>query len=193
VTNERPPAPRARNARRWRIIGAILAVPALIVGCVAMIDVLSDDPAPNPDLFNAGEAELYERGDVNVFDSQRVLLTRLANGDFLAFYDWSPKQQEIGNSGCRVRFDENARLSRLSRLDDIDGAFVEECEGVRTVWRADGQFDSGGGYGDLDEFQVIVTDGGTLLVDLSERRCTKSRGVPGIPPFDVRRCDGPGL
>ena len=171
------------------MIGVPLVLAALVIGTIALIEVASDPPAPDPGLYDAGEAEPYERGDVNYFDTEHAFVTRLADGEFMAFYDKSPKQQELG-SDCRVQFVETAVLNRLTPLTDIKGAFVEECEGTRTTWRADGKFDGGAGYGDLDRFRAFVSPEGRLIIDLDDRSCTKSRGVPGIPPCDITDCEG---
>ena len=95
------------------------------------------------------------------------------------------------DSGCRVRFDESAQLIGVAQLPGFTGAFVEECaEGARATWRADGVFASGASYGDLDRFTASVDTDGNLIVKTNLRTCTKSRGVAGLPPYDVTTCSG---
>ena len=50
---------------------------------------------------------------------------------------------------------------------------------------------SGVGYGNLDRFETSIDENGDLLIDVSERTCTRSRGVPGIPPYDETICGRP--
>jgi len=139
--------------------------------------------------INVGPADEYALGDVNEFDQERLFLVRLPNGEFMAFSSMSARQQEL-NGSCRIYYDETATPGAVAQISGMRGAFVEECEGNRAVWRVDGAFAFGAGYGDLDRFQVVVDDAGDLRIDTSERTCTRSRGVPGIPPFEVRRCQG---
>jgi hypothetical protein len=168
---------------------------AIIVGLIVLIGETFDqgENANQPSRgFNAGPADEYETGDVNQFETEHVLLTRLADGTFLAFYDRSPRAQELSIDNCRVYFDETASLGPLSPLPQIEGGFVEDCEGARTVWRADGEFAFGAGYASvpLDPFSTRVNDEGELIVDTRSRECTRSLGAPGIPPFVQRTCGG---
>jgi hypothetical protein len=120
-----------------------------------------------------------------------VFVVRLEDGEYLALYDQSPKQQGL-NSSCRVRFDEDAQLISLAQLPGFTGAFVEECEGLLATWRADGdRFAGGASYGDLDRFETEIADNGDLIVKTGRRTCTKSRGVNGLPPYDVISCGKP--
>ena len=140
--------------------------------------------------YNAGPAAEYKVGDVNQFDLQHVFLVRLPDGEFLAFYDKSSRQQELGGS-CRLQYDEIAGVGTLEPITGLGGAFVEECEGSRAVWRVDGKFAFGNGYGDLDRYNVSIDGAGDVIIDLSSRTCTRSRGVPGIEPFEIRTCGPP--
>ncbi|MBI5290118.1 MAG: hypothetical protein HY873_14180 [Chloroflexi bacterium] len=140
--------------------------------------------------YVAGPAAEYKLGDVNQFEPQHLFLVRLPDGEFLAFYDKSSRQQELGGS-CRLRYDETAGVGTLEPIAGLGGAFVEECEGSRAVWRVDGKYSFGNGYGDLDRFNVSVDDAGDVVIDLSTRSCTRSKGVPGIEPFEVRTCGPP--
>jgi hypothetical protein len=190
-----PDAPEQQAKRRARF-GCLPRAVAVVAGLLALFVVLGlifggdGDESGTSSGFNAGDAELYQRSDVSYLDAQHVYVSRLADGTFYALYDLSPKQQELGST-CRIRFDEDAVLATLPQLEGFEGAFVEACEDRRTVWRADGQLDSGAGYGDLDQFATRIGSEGQLLIDLSERSCTRSRGVPGIPPYDVRTCRHP--
>jgi|CXWL01.1.fsa_nt_gi hypothetical protein len=135
--------------------------------------------------YNAGPAAEYKQGDVNEFDQEHLFLVRLPDGEFLAFYDKSSRQQELGGS-CRISYDENAGVGTLAPIPGLGGAFVEDCEGSRVVWRVDGKFSFGNGYGDLDRFQTIIDDNGDVVIDLSSRTCT--RGKAGFAPYEVRTC-----
>ena len=186
---ERPAARRPRFGCLLRV-AAIIAVVLTAFVVLGLIFGGGDGGPGTSGAFDAGDAELYLRGDVTYLEFQNIYVSRLADGTFFVLYDLSPKQQELG-SDCRIRYDESATLSALPQLEGFRGAFVEDCEDRRTVWRADGQFDSGAGYGDLDRFQTRIGAGGELIIDLDERTCTRSRGVPGIPPYDVRTCRRP--
>ena len=70
----------------------------------------------------------------------------------------------------------------------MSGAFVEDCNGSRAVWRPDGMFAFGNGYGDLNRYDTHIDGNGHLIVDTSSRTCTRSRGVNGVPPFEQQRC-----
>jgi hypothetical protein len=138
---------------------------------------------------NAGPAESYERADVSYLGPEQIYVTRLEDGTFVALFDTSPKQQEL-HSGCRVSFDERVQLGSLEQLPGFGGGFVEDCEGTRAVWRADGMRAYGAGYGNLDRFNARVDDAGDLIIDTRSRTCTRSRGVVGVPPFDETTCRG---
>jgi hypothetical protein len=191
--NEEPlEEPRARGRFRFGCLARILIA---IAGAVALIIIIGetfdqgDSAKPPSREFDAGPAENYERGDLTEVAPQRLWIVRLEDGEFIALYNKSPKQQQLG-SNCRVRYDESAQLIALPQLPGFSGAFVEECEGLTATWRADGRFAGGAGYGDLDRFETSVTDDGRLIVDTNSRTCTKSRGVPGLPPYDVQTCRG---
>jgi hypothetical protein len=139
--------------------------------------------------LNVGPAEEYARGDVNQFELDHVFLVRFPDGSFRAFYDKSARQQELGGT-CRIFFDEMATTGTLPQVEGMSGAFVEDCDDKRSVWLVDGTFSFGASYGDLDEFATSIDANGDLLIDTSERTCTRSVGVPGIPPFEETECDG---
>jgi len=172
-----------------RVLIAVAALVALFFAIGLAFDQGPDSIDRASADFNAGVAEEYARGDVTYIEPQHVFVVRLDDGSFVALYDKSPKQQEI-DSNCRVRYDERAQLGGLAQLPGFQGAFVEECEGTRAVWRADGERAFGAGYGNLDRFRTRV-DGADLIIEMDERTCTRSRGVPGVPPFDVTTCDHP--
>lgn len=186
------PAP-ARGSRApgcvARLAIVVVAGAALVVAIGATVDWLTDDPAPRArQELNVGPADAYQRGDVS--DTGRhIYVTRLEVGTFIALYDVSPKQQEL-RSGCRVAYEETASLGGKEQLAGFEGGFVEDCEGSRTVWRADGEFAFGAGYGNLDRFQTSVNDAGELIIVTESRTCTRSIGVPGIPPFRAQQCEG---
>jgi hypothetical protein len=165
----------------------VVAVVGFIVAGILFGDGLGGDGEPSG--FDVGPADEYARGDVNYFEDEHVLLTRLADGSFIALYDKSTKQQELG-SDCRLFYDETASLGALPPLEGIRGAIVEECEGTRGVWRADGVKAGGAGYGDLDRFNTATNSAGDLIIDTSQRTCTRSRGVIGQEPYDVKTCNG---
>lgn len=191
------PAAAPRTGLRPRAFGcavrgliAIAAVVALVVAIGFAFDQgdNADQPVPG---FDAGPAESYLPATVNYLEAQHVFVTRLTDGTFVALYDRSTRQQELGGN-CRLFYDDNAGLGTLDQLPGIRGAIVEECSGRRGVWRADGAFAFGAGYGDLDRFDTSVDGRGELIIDTSSRSCTRSRGVVGVPPYDSRRCDGAG-
>jgi hypothetical protein len=168
----------------------VLAVLAVLVALFFAIGLAFDqgDDANTPSReFNAGLAESYERGDVSFLPSEHMYVARLQDGSFIALYDKSPKQQEI-DSNCRVAFDETAQLAALPQLSGFEGAFVEECEGTRGVWRADGERAYGAGYGNLDRFATEVNGAGELIINTEFRTCTRSQGVVGVPPFNETTC-----
>ena len=109
----------------------------------------------------------------------------------MALYDRSSRQQEL-KGDCRVHYEDAAGIGTLEPLPDTAGALVEECNNTRAVWRVDGKFSFGSSYGDLDRLDVHVAQPsgvqGDVIVDTESRSCTRSRGVIGIEPFDVRRC-----
>lgn len=188
--------PAARGRRGGCLLRIALAIVA-VVGLVVLIGETFDqgEDADQPVRgFVAGRVDSFEHGDVNEFTPEHVLLTRLSDGTFVALYDRSPRAQELNSDECRVMFDETASLGTLAPLSEIDGAFVEECDGARTVWRADGVYAFGTGYEGvpLDSFETRIIEEGDVIVDTRSRRCTRSRGTPGIPPFVERRCRGAG-
>lgn len=188
---EEPASPRRRS--RLGCAGIALAALAATVGMVVLIGETFDQggAARQPvRKFDAGPAENYQPADLSYLQVIPVYVVRLQDGEFLALYDRSPKQQEI-DGACRVHFDEFASLGAAEPVPGIRGALVEDCEGIRTVWRPDGNFAFGAGYGDLDRFEVAVDNNGNLIINLDARTCTRSRGVIGAPPFDVRRCRKP--
>ena len=167
-----------------------LAVLVAIGVAIGLIFDQGEDANQPSRQYAAGPAAEYKLGDVNQFELQHMFLVRLPDGEFLAFYDKSSRQQELGGS-CRVMYDETAGIGTLEPIAGLGGAFVEECEGSRAIWRVDGKYSFGNGYGDLDRFNVSVDDAGDVVIDLSSRSCTRSRGVPGIEPFEVRTCGPP--
>jgi hypothetical protein len=173
----------------WFTVAGFVLFALFIVLGLAFSD--GDGAAPGDSgAFNAGPAENYLRGEVSHLEQQRVFVVRLNDGAFVALYDKSSKQQEI-DSNCRVRWEDNANLGGvIGQLPGFNGAFAENCEGTRGVWRADGERAYGAGYGDLDRFQTQIDAGGNLLIDLSSRTCTRSRAVVGVPPFDEKTCTG---
>jgi hypothetical protein len=183
----------SRGGCLLRVAIAIVAVIGLIVLVGETFDQGDDADQPIRG-FVAGQAEAFERGDVNQFPSEHTFVTRLADGAFIALYDRSPRAQELNNDDCLIFFDETASLGTLEPLPGIDGGFVEDCDGARTVWRADGVFAFGAGYQDvpMDSFGTTVTGDGELIVDTRNRSCTRSRGTVGIPPFVERQCRGAG-
>jgi hypothetical protein len=191
--NEQPAAaPEPRSRGRFgclaRIVLAIAAAIALVVVIGETFDQ-GDSAKPPSTRIDVGPAENYLPGDLTELANEPIWIVRLEDGEFIALYNTSPKQQQLG-SGCRVRFDESAQLIDLPQLPGFRGAFVEECDDLRATWRADGAFAGGAGYGDLDRFETSVDAAGRLIVETGTRTCTKSRGVPGIPPFDVQTCRG---
>jgi hypothetical protein len=168
--------------------GGIIAAVAIFI---LLIEFVGDDAASTPQQeFIAGPAEEFALADVNAFDLEHILLVRYANGDFRAFYDRSSKQQEIPGEDCIVTYDETATPGTLEQIEGMRGAFVEVCEGARSVWRVDGAYSFGSNYGNLDEFQTRIDDAGNIVVITQTRTCTRSAGVPGIPPFIEQQCEG---
>jgi hypothetical protein len=172
----------------WRAAAVVAVLTAIFVVLGVIFDQGEDAGQPER-THNAGRAEDYARSDTTHLEQEHIFVTRLEDGDFIALYDRSSRQQELGGD-CRVRYDDRAGLGSLAQLPGFVGGFVEDCEGTRTVWRADGELAFGAGYGDLDRFETRVNDAGELIIETEERTCTRSRGVPGIPPFETRRCTG---
>lgn len=186
----------ARLKRWWARITSlgcivrVVGVLALLIAAVVLLIEFGPDSTGNPvDEFVAGPAEEFARADVNEFEQENVFLVRYADGSFRAFSNKSAKQQELGGD-CRIGFDETALPGTLEQTPGMAGAFVEECEDKRAVWRVDGAFAFGANYGNLDEFQTRTSDTGDLIVITETRTCTRSVGVIGIEPFEVRQCDG---
>lgn len=168
---------------------------ALVVGLVVLIGTLLDqgEGARTPGRsYNAGAVTGYETPSVVHLEQQHVFVVRMPDGAFLALYDRSSRQQELGGT-CRIRFDDSAGIGALEPIAGITGAFVEDCDERRTVWRADGTFAFGAGYEGvpMDELRTSVNDAGELIIDLSGRTCYRSRGVIGVAPFDRERCGRP--
>lgn len=183
-------APPRRRRRRPGCLLTLALVVVAVTGLVIAIGFAFDqgDSARRPTTeFEAGNADGFPAPSVNQFEPQRLFITRLADGSFIALYDESSRQQELG-SDCRVIYDETAGLGNVEPLPGLRGAFVEECEGSRAVWRADGMYVSGNAYGPLDRFGTRVDADGHLIVDMSSRACLRSRGVIGVGPFDEKRC-----
>lgn len=191
ATNEMPPRP-ARGPRLGclaRVALGIVAAVALVIAIGLIFDQGDDASQPSRG-FNAGAAENYQRADVNYVPTEHIFITRLQDGEFIALYDKSSRQQELGGD-CRVTWDDAAQTGTLEQLPGFTGALVEQCEDEgRTVWRADGTFAFGAGYGNLDRFAAKIRDDGTLFIDTRSRTCTRSRGVPGVPPFVASTCRG---
>lgn len=190
---EDPIPPRRLPPLRGCLVRGLAVIVAAIVLAVVIgetFDQGKQADAP-PQGFNAGLAEGYPRGDVSdgFVDSEHVFIVRFPDGTFRAYYDRSSKRQELGGD-CRIEYDETALPGRLEQVTGMRGAFVEECEGVRAVWRVDGRLATTSSYGDLNRFETRITDGGELFVDTSERNCTRSVGVPGIEPFEEKTCGG---
>lgn len=165
---------------------AVLVVAAVVVAIGFLFDQGSDSVQRDTG-YDAGAASAYQNASVVYAEAEHLFVVRLQDGTFLALYDKSSKQQEL-RSDCRVAFDDTATLNKIAQLPGITGAFVENCDGLRTVWRADGAFAFGAGYGKLDRFNTSVDGAGHLIVDTSSRTCTRSRGVIGVEPFDERTC-----
>jgi hypothetical protein len=182
------PRGRPRIGCLGRIVLAMAAAVALVVIIGETFDQ-GDSARPPSERVDAGQADVYPPGDLSYLEIDHVYVVRLQDGTFVALYDRSPKQQQLGSS-CRVRYDAAAPLIGLSQLPGFRGALVEECEGLRASWRVDGAFAGGAGYGNLDRFGTQVDAHGHLIIDTGSRTCTKSRGVPGLPPYDVQTCRG---
>ena len=186
-----PPAPKAPGGRR-----PLGCVTKLLIAAVVLVLVVvgigyafnEGDSAEQPQHgFDAGPASAYQSPSVNAFEAEHLFLVRLPDGSFTALYDRSPKQQELQGS-CRVVYDETAGIGALDPLPGLQGGFVEACDGNRAVWRADGAFAFGTGYGDLDRYGVHVDGAGEVIVETDVRTCTRSKGVIGQAPYEKRTC-----
>ncbi len=167
---------------------AIVVIIAVVIAIGFAFD--QGDRAGQPERgFIAGMAQSYAPASVSYLEAQHIFVTRLQDGAFVALYDVSPRQQELGGD-CRLGYQDTAGVGTLDQLPGIIGAIVEECNATRAVWRADGMYAFGAGYGDLDRFDTSVNARGELIIDTSSRSCTRSRGVIGVAPFDQRRCEG---
>ena len=172
-----------------RVLIAI-AVPVAVVVAIGTIFNQGDNADQPVHGYEAGPAGAYAPGSVTYFEQQHFYIVHLHDGGFVALYDRASKQQELGGD-CRVSYDETAGVGTLDPLPGTIGAFVEECNSSRSVWRVDGMFAFGSGYGDLDRFGARVNPSGDLIIDTDSRTCTRSRGVIGVEPFDVKRCGKP--
>jgi hypothetical protein len=190
----RPPATNVARSERGMtrsgcLLRALIGI-AVIVAAVVIIGETFDqgDSAKQPPRgFDAGPADGFATPSVNQIEEEHLFVVRLPNGEFRAFYDKSARQQEL-NGDCRILFDDTAGIGALEPIAGVKGAFVEDCEGSRAVWRADGVFAFGASYGDLDQYGTSVDANGDLIVDVRSRSCTRSKGAPGVPPYEVRRC-----
>lgn len=186
--------PRPRTGRFS--FGCLVAIAIVLVIAIAAIVAIGfaldqGDSATQPSTsLDAGPAENYQPASVTYLEQDHVYVVRRQDGDFYALYDLSSRQQEL-HGNCRVRYDEQASIAHLEPLPGISGAFVEDCEVGHTAWRVDGEYAFGGGYGNLDRFDTHVDANGHLIIDTGSRTCTRSRGVPGQPPYDERRCGAP--
>lgn len=186
--------PQRRRWLTWLLRAGLAAIAFAFVALVSLVIIglfydSADERSGTPGGLNVGPAEEYVRGDVNHFDRDHIFLVRYPDGSFDAFYDKSARQQEL-NGSCRILFDETALTGTLEQIEGMRGAFVEACDDERSVWRVDGRFSFGNSYGDLDRFETRIDDVGDLIIDTSQRICTQSKGVPGIPPFETTTCDG---
>ena len=184
-TAQRSGKRRRAGCLRWAVV-----VVAAVAGVVVAIGFIFDqgDSAKQPERgYNAGPASGFQPATVNFIEAEHLYVVRLQDGSFIALYDKSPKQQELG-SDCRVSFDDNAGIGSLDPLPGLSGGFAENCGNARAVWRADGSFSFGASYGTLDRFNTHTDGNGNLIVDTDSRTCTRSRGVIGVPPFDEKTC-----
>jgi hypothetical protein len=171
-------------ALRVLIAIAVLTVIVVVIGTIFDQGDDADQPVRG---FDAGLASNFQPADVVQFEQEHLFVVRLQDGSFIALYDKSAKQQELGGD-CRVRYDDTALLGTLEPLPGFTGAFVEDCDNVRSVWRADGTYSFGSSWGDLDRYNTSVNADGHLIVDTRTRTCTRSAGVPGQEPFTVEQC-----
>jgi hypothetical protein len=185
-------APRTRPRAwgcLWRVGLAFIVLIAIGVGLTFAFNQGAKEPQP-PVTYDAGTAEGFDRGTVNEFAEAHMFITRLQDGSFIALYNKSAKQQELSGD-CRVHFNPTTPTGSAQQLPGFTGGFVEDCDAsARTVWLADGTFAFGASYPGvpLDRFDTHIDSEGELIVDLGSRSCTKSRGAPGLPPFDPQRC-----
>jgi hypothetical protein len=186
-----PPAAPSSPARRplgcvTKLLLAIVVLIVVVIGIGYAFD--QGDSAEQPQHgFGAGPASAYQSPSVTAFEAEHLFLVRLPDGSFTAIYDRSPKQQEMQGS-CRVVYDQTAGIGTLDTLPGLQGGFVEACDGNRAVWRADGAFAFGTGYGDLDRYAVHVDGGGDVIIETDSRTCTRSKGVIGQAPYEKRTC-----
>lgn len=178
--------PRRRFGCLVRIVVVAVVATAIVVGIGTLFNQGNNATLPARS-FDAGVANGFQPATVVQFEPQHLFIVRLQDGTFIALYDKSPKRQEL-RSNCRVSFSDAATPGTLAPLPGITGAFVENCDGLHAVWRADGTFAFGASYGNLDHYPTSVDASGHLIVDISTRTCTRSGGVIGIPPFVVQKC-----
>jgi hypothetical protein len=193
MTSETEMPVQARTGRLQGCLLRLLVVAIVAVAVVVAIGTIFNegDNADQPTHgYDAGLAAAYQPASVNYVEAEHLFIVRPQDGTFLALYDKSSRQQEL-DGDCRILYDETAGIGTLSPLPGLSGAFVEDCNGVRAVWRPDGVFSFGNNYGDMDRFGTTVTAQGELIIDVSNRTCTRSRGVIGLAPFDVRHDCGP--
>lgn len=192
TTENEPPAPGKRPRTPagclLRVLIAIIVAVAIVIAIGFAFD--QGDNADQPETgFNVGPAAGYQSGTVSYLEAEHIFVTRLTSGEVMALYDLSTRQQELGGD-CRLHYEDVAVTGTLEPLPGISGAIVEDCNNIRAVWRADGVYAFGVGYGDLDRFATHVSPAGDLIVDTSSRSCLRSRGVAGVPPYDARQCQG---
>ena len=189
-------APAAPSKRRFNAGGCLLRVGTAVIALTALVIIIGTifnegDNADQPvHGFIAGTEAALAPGSVNYFEQEHIFLTHLPDGEFVALYDRSSRQQEL-NGDCRVQYEETSGIGTLAPIAGTTGALVEECNKDRAVWRVDGKFSFGNSYGDLDRLNVHTDAQGRVIVDTDSRTCTRSRGVIGIAPFDVRQCGKP--
>jgi hypothetical protein len=193
MTEEATASPKRRFSARGCLLRVAIGVAVLVAVVVAIGTIFNQgDNADQPSTgFVAGNVTAFAPASVNYFEQQHIFLTRLQDGTFIALYDRSSRQQELGGT-CRVRYDETAGVGTLAPLPGLLGAFVEDCNAqARAVWRLDGTFAFGNGYGDLDRMNTSTSAQGDVTIDTQSRTCTRSRGVLGIAPFEKRTCGSP--
>ncbi|HEY7801570.1 MAG TPA: hypothetical protein VIE40_02745 [Dehalococcoidia bacterium] len=179
---------------RSRAVGCLIwlvGVTLVVTGIVVAIGFAFDQGTPaQSTTYDAGPAKEFQAGVVIPVSAEHMFITKLQDGSFVAVYDKSPRQQEL-RGDCRVDYEPTAPLGNVNELPGFTGGFVEQCgSGARTVWLADGSFAFGAGYPgvNLDRYNTHVDANGDLIVDMSSRSCTTSRGALGVAPFDVHRC-----
>ncbi|MEK7692835.1 MAG: hypothetical protein AAB349_01430 [Chloroflexota bacterium] len=184
--------PKPRAGRAGCLLRAGVAILVAIGIVVAIGTVFNEGDNADQPLrgFVAGKADALPPGSVNYFEQQHVFITHLQSGEFIALYDRSTRQQEL-NGDCRIHHEDTAGIGTLDPLPGLGGALVEDCNGVRAVWRVDGKFSFGPANGDLDRFDTRIDAEGNLVVATESRSCSHSRGAPGLPPFDPGRCGKP--